>query len=143
MTNGAFPLCNNFAVGRVASWTLRYQNFSVADSLWLLVVSGLNWIILGLYLEYALPKEYGRKKDPFFFLTCCCESKKKKETKIDDAHADDFETKYLDKACYENVPFEVAHKESENKILKVSNLEKTFDNGFKAVNGVNVKMYED
>lgn len=31
--------------------------------------------------------------------------------------------------------------EAENKVLKVQDLRKTFENGFKAVNGINVKMY--
>ena len=31
--------------------------------------------------------------------------------------------------------------EAENKVLKVQDLRKTFENGFKAVNGLNVKMY--
>jgi len=75
MINGSFPLCDNFAVGRVANYTLRYQNFSVADSMWLLVIGGLNWLVLGLYLEYVMPKEFGKRRHPLFFLTCCCEKK--------------------------------------------------------------------
>lgn len=30
-----------------------------------------------------------------------------------------------------------------NRILKVSDLRKVYDNGFKAVNGINLKMYAD
>jgi ATP-binding cassette subfamily A (ABC1) protein 3 len=57
MINGSMPLANNFAVGRVANWTLRYQQFSVFDSIWLMIVGGLNLLIIGMYLEFALPKE--------------------------------------------------------------------------------------
>jgi hypothetical protein len=53
------------------------------------------------------------------------------------------ETKYLDKESYEAVPREVAQKEAEGRFLKISDLEKVYDNGFKAVNGVNLKFYAD
>jgi len=53
------------------------------------------------------------------------------------------EIKYLKKEHYEGVAPEVAQKEHEEKILKISDLEKVYSNGFKAVNGVNLKMYED
>lgn len=53
------------------------------------------------------------------------------------------ETKYLSKDAYEGVPPEIASKEDDGKILKISDLKKIYDNGFKAVNGVNLKMYSD
>lgn len=109
MINGAAPLSNNFAVGRVADWTLRYQNFSVADSLWLMIVGGINLMIIGLYLEYALPKEYGKRKHPLFFLMCCCRKKEKKQSDNLSQNMDaDHEIKYLKKEHYEGVPFEIA-----------------------------------
>ena len=36
---------------------------------------------------------------------------------------------------------ELLHQEDDNKILRISDLKKTFDNGFEAVKGLNVKMY--
>lgn len=56
---------------------------------------------------------------------------------------DNHETKYLDPSCHEGVAPEIALKEDENKILKISDLMKVYNNGFKAVDGVNLKMYED
>ena len=145
MINGSFPLVNNFAVNRVANLTLQYKQFSVADSLWLMVVGCINLILIGMYLEYALPKEFGKRRHPLFFLMCCCKKGEKKTNpdEVNKIDAGEHETQYLDKASYENVPFEIQQKEAEDRILKVTNLKKVFDNGFKAVDGVNIKMYED
>lgn len=109
-----------------------------------MIVGGINLLLIGLYLEYALPKEFGRRRHPLFFLMCCCnKSDKAKKTDVANISQGDHETQYLDKACYEGVPYEIAQKEAEDRILKVTNLKKVFDNGFKAVDGVNIKMYED
>lgn len=54
-----------------------------------------------------------------------------------------FETQYLNRECYEPVPSEVGQKEFEGNCLKISGLGKTYENGFKAVNGVNLMMYSD
>lgn len=53
------------------------------------------------------------------------------------------ETKYLNSDCFEPVDHETAAKEEQNKIIKISDLFKVYDNGFKAVNGLNLKMYKD
>lgn len=76
---------------------------------------------------------------------CCCKKGEKKTNpdEVNKIDAGEHETQYLDKASYENVPFEIQQKEAEDRILKVTNLKKVFDNGFKAVDGVNIKMYED
>jgi len=42
---------------------------------------------------------------------------------------------------YEPVSNEVAKLELRRLLLKISGLEKTYENGFKAVNGINLKMY--
>jgi ATP-binding cassette subfamily A (ABC1) protein 3 len=122
MINGSFSLCNNFAVGRVANWTLQYQNFAFIDSIWLLIVGGLNWLIFGLYLEYALPKEFGRRRHPLFFLTCLCEKKNREVTAESRADAEVNELANLDPKCYEQVPFEIQQKEKQNKVLKIGEL---------------------
>jgi ABC-type multidrug transport system ATPase subunit len=38
---------------------------------------------------------------------------------------------------------DVDQREIENQVLKISGLHKEYENGFKAVNGINVKMYAD
>jgi ATP-binding cassette subfamily A (ABC1) protein 3 len=55
---------------------------------------------------------------------------------------DNFEAKNLKKEYYEPVAADVAKLELEDKFLQISNLQKTYDNGFQAVKGVNVKMYQ-
>ena len=54
---------------------------------------------------------------------------------------DPFELKYLDRENYEPVPPEIARMELDNQYLKISDLTKTYPNNFKAVNGINLKMY--
>jgi ATP-binding cassette subfamily A (ABC1) protein 3 len=78
-----------------------------------------------------------------FFLTCLCEKKRSEVTEESRVDAEVNELANLDAKCYEQVPFEIQQKEKQNRILKIGELEKVFDNGFKAVNGVNLKMYED
>jgi hypothetical protein len=54
----------------------------------------------------------------------------KKEQAQDKKSDRNFETKYLSKDSYEDVPRETAIKEEEGKILKISDLKKTYENGF-------------
>lgn len=45
--------------------------------------------------------------------------------------------------CYEKLTPEMEEKEIKKSLLRVNNLHKQYENDFKAVNGINVKMYED
>ena len=47
----------------------------------------------------------------------------------------------MKKENFEPVSRDMAALEQENKILKISGLEKTYPNGFSAVKGLNIKMY--
>ena len=53
---------------------------------------------------------------------------------------EDFETEFLVKENYEPTADEVARL---NTFLKIKGLVKEYDNGFKAVNGVNLKLYNN
>lgn len=53
-----------------------------------------------------------------------------------------FEAKNLKKEYYEPVAADIARLELEDKFLKIANLKKTYDNGFEAVKGINMKMYQ-
>lgn len=44
---------------------------------------------------------------------------------------------------YEGVPPSVARQEASKKIMKIKNMVKTYENGMKAVQGINVKMFSD
>ena len=54
-----------------------------------------------------------------------------------------FETAFLNPLCYEKLDPEIDAKEQAKHFLKIDNLQKEYENGFKAVNGLNVKMYTD
>ena len=128
----------------------------------MLVVSLWFWVLIGLYLDAVLPKTYGERLPAFF----CCMPKywcggnrrQENETKFDDPEqlerkstlknndrrqtlVDPFELKYLKRENYEPVAPEVARLELQDQFLKISDLTKVYDNGFKAVNGINLKMY--
>ena len=45
--------------------------------------------------------------------------------------------------CYERVQAQDAAKEEFNELLTIEGLKKTYDNGFEAVKGINLKMYSD
>jgi ATP-binding cassette, subfamily A (ABC1), member 3 len=79
----------------------------------------------------------------------CCKSKKSvsqedqdpAENRNGDPNA--FDTAYIAPDNFEAPPREILQQEQQGRILKVSNLRKKYDNGFKAVNGMNIKMYSD
>ena len=54
---------------------------------------------------------------------------------------DPFEIKYLDKKNYEPVAPEVARLELQDEYLKIDGLQKVYPDGKKAVQGINLKMY--
>ena len=131
------------------------------------VVSFVIFATLGFYLDRVLPRTYGEKSPCCFcftrkFWSSCCggnqieednfaeqldadELKRRdtlRNTKGDsDGVTDPFELKYLQRENYEPVAPEIARMELENQFLKISDLKKTYPNGFKAVNGINLKMY--
>jgi pilus assembly protein TadC len=49
---------------------LQYLNISVGDSIWLFITGGLIMLLIGLYLEFVLPKTYGKRRHPLFFIFC-------------------------------------------------------------------------
>lgn len=128
-----------------STWHLEFEQFSVSEGLFLILMGGVLMILLGLYLENVLPKTYGARKHPLFCLKC--KSCKKSQKTFNNRPAPDndieFETRYLKPECFEPAPHEIRSKEMSNEILKVANLKKQYENGFKAVNGMNIKMYAD
>jgi ABC-type multidrug transport system ATPase subunit len=44
---------------------------------------------------------------------------------------------------YEPVQAEIARQELDGKYLRIENLQKTYDNGFQAVKGINLKIYQN
>jgi len=129
--------------------TILYQNYKVATALYMMFISFFVFLILGLYLEKVLPSAYGLRQ-PWYFIFQCSYwfpgSKKRApiehHSHPDDDNEEELEKKSVPEGNYEPVESNLVNLEKQNKILKVNNLHKTFDNGFKAVNGVSLKMYE-
>ena len=147
MYNGATPLVFNFLDNGIGDPSVQIKGISLIDSYWLMIVGGLNFIVIGIYLELVMPKDYGRRRHPLFFILCfftCCTKKAAPENENENLALSQFsETKYLAAENYESVQPEFAAQEKENRILRVADLRKTFENGFKAVQGVSMKMYSD
>lgn len=98
-------------------------------------------ILLGLYLEYVLPRQFGKRLGPCFCITCCFPSPPRRARKInpqDEAK----ELKSVDRSAFEPVAPETAQLETQNEFMKISNLQKKYANGFQAVSGLNVKLYK-
>jgi hypothetical protein len=98
--------------------------------------------ISGAILEYNSPKEFGQSID--FFAMC----KKKNTFK---ASAEDmkrvqngnWETRYTAENNVESISSNLEAKEDNKQFLKVEDLFKTYANGHKALNGINLKIYQD
>ena len=113
-----------------------------------------------------MPKTFGRRRHPCFCFQpkfYGCKKSNKVKIGLDGSEHDEsmthtgnvdsgidsveqtykFETAFLNPDCYEKLSPEIEPKEVAKQFLKVSNLKKQYENGFKAVNGINVKMYTD
>lgn len=139
------------------------NNYNYVTGLVMLIVSLTVFLLLGFWLDKVLPRTYGEKLPACFCFSkkFCCSCCGNQESQVFDEHlteaevqrkstlqgngresiADPFELKYLDKENYEPVPPEVGRLELENQYLKIQDLTKTYPNGFQAVNGINLKMY--
>jgi ATP-binding cassette subfamily A (ABC1) protein 3 len=126
----------------------------------MLIVGLIFWTLLGFYCEAVLPKEYGSKRHPCFmffpstYKGCCGgnvdddmteEERERRSTLLqkDSEDKDGMEVRNLKKENYEPVAAEVARSALDGQYLRIENLEKTYDNGFQAVNGINVKIYQN
>ena len=99
----------------------------------MLLISGIVFFFLGLYLDYVLPKKFGERKKACFCLPACCRKGNKaprenflpaskaaeerratiKSSSGKENVVDPFEVVYLSKKNYEPVPPEVARLELE------------------------------
>lgn len=61
----------------------------------------------------------------------------------DNSEGNDMELKNLDPRNYEPVAPEVARQGANGDYLRIEGLEKKYDNGFHAVKGLNVKIYQN
>lgn len=135
-----------------------------------MMIGGALFAILGLYLDNVMPTAVGGRKHPCFcFLPrsyTCFRSKKDGPHDTDDDDSNDtmdvsdvddekttgfitrdqsadIEIKNMAPENYESVPAEIARLEALGKILRIENLQKIYENGFKAVKGLNLRMYQN
>ena len=116
-----------------------------------MAISFFICLLLGLYLDNVLPSAYGLRKPWYFF---CSPSywfgsssqrarihQRRSTSQDHEAGHDEFETKQMKRENFEPVSRDLTNLEHENKILKIEDLHKTYPNGFSAVKGLNVRMY--
>ena len=146
----------------ITSATARSQvrNFSFTEGLWILFFSGLLWLLAGFYCDAVLPKQFGSRKaacfcfQPKTYAGCCGSKKTDREAQDDEErrstllqkdHEDggNMELKNLKKENYEPVSADVARQGLDGQYLRIEGLEKTYDDGFHAVKGLNVKIYKN
>ena len=133
-----------------------YQDYSFNTALYMLIVDFCVFFFLGLYLDKVVPSDYGQRLSPCFLCTpsfyrCCRRSRNRNNQVATDSQslleqnfdeADAFEREQMPAENYEAPPVMCRRVEQTGEFLKIENLQKTFSGGFRAVKGVNVKMYD-
>jgi ATP-binding cassette subfamily A (ABC1) protein 3 len=137
------------------------KGFSFMEGIAMLFVGLIVFALIGFYFDAVLPKQYGQKSHPCFcFMPAsyrgCCGSSGDREVdedererrstllKKDHDQSQDMECKGLDDVKnYEPVATEVARQGMDGSYLRIEDLKKTYDNGFQAVKGLNLKIYQN
>ena len=114
-----------------------YNNYRFSTCLIVMVISFEITFWLGIYLDNILPSAFGLRKACCFCCMpefCCGKERPHKHHDNSSAHEDlefaDFESKGKKKENFEPTSRDLIAQEKDGKILKISNLRKTFSNGF-------------
>lgn len=160
-----FQCLATFEASRVGNnsdniWS-QFRNFSVGEGLCFMALDLVILLLLGLYAEQVLPKTYGFRRSICFCFqksywssNVCCSSKpqiqlpKKLNSDRESSYnainqTERFETQTLDPLCYERITLQQAARDSNKRVLTITDLHKKFDNGCVAVDGLNLKMFQD
>ena len=150
-------------------FTIKHYRYSLSWAYVMFVVDFFLFIFLGYYLSNVLPHDYGIRKPWYFLFSCNYWSKKGKKKYYSKKNKNEFEeyqteeSKALDEESFSylkekknvknrhnidlnNSKFEsedIYEDKDENEILEIRNIVKIFDDGKKAVNGVNLNFYRD
>ena len=150
-------------------FTIKHYRYSLSWAYVMFVVDFFLFIFLGYYLSNVLPHDYGIRKPWYFLFSCNYWSKKGKKKYYSKKNKKEFEeyqteeSKTLDEESFSylkenkniknrhnidlnNSKFEsedIYEDKDENEILEIRNIVKIFDDGKKAVNGVNLNFYRD
>ena len=132
---------------------IEYGNFSFNLSLYMMAADFAIFFILGFYLDKVLPSEYGQRLNPCFCIlpSYWRRTDRRNPNQLDEDNLDEnlindddntFETSQMPIENYEAPPLICKRLEATGDYLKIDNLQKTFSGGFRAVKGVNMKMYD-
>jgi hypothetical protein len=67
----------------------EYQNFSVGTGISMLFFDSVFLLTVGIYLDYVMPREFGKRRNICFCFICKCCRHHKKEEKISKVHMQD------------------------------------------------------
>ena len=114
------------------------------------------FFLLGLYMDKVIPSDFGQRLNPCFLCTPsyykCCRRKRRRGQNLQNFSSDQnnaliddddaFERDQMPPENYESPPLLCKRLEQSGDYLRIDNLQKTFSGGFRAVKGVNMKMYD-
>ena len=149
-------------------FTIDHYNYSLFGGFIMFGVDFILYIFLGYYFNNVLPHDYGIRKPWYFLFTTeywCKKRAKKYYTKKEKQRLKEFqndESKTLDEESISYIKDKNALKrlnlyrndsnfesediyedKTENDIFEIRNIVKIFDDGKKAVGGVNLNFYKD
>jgi len=118
-----------------------YNNYKFSSCLILMTISFFITFWLGIYFDNVLPSAYGLRKKWYFCFTksywfgngdtrARIHQRRPTEHDTENLKDDDFESKDKKKENFEPASRDLKQQESDNKMLKIADLKKTFDNGF-------------
>ena len=117
------------------------KSYSITIFFGMAIVSMIVWTLIGLYVSYIIPTEFGTRKHP-----CFCFMRKRRtsrrqgsETLLshDESESDD----PAKSQNFEKVGNDLKELEGKEECLNIRNLKKVYPNGFHAVNNLSLKMY--
>lgn len=134
--------------------SIMYYGYNFDTALWMLFADFVLFSVLGLYMDKVIPSSFGQRLSPCFlcmpsYYRCCRRERNRHrvndedEGEIEEGDFDDaFERDQMEPENYESPPAVCRRLEAQGDFLRVDNLQKTFSGGFRAVKGVNMKMFD-
>ena len=134
-----------------------FGNYSFDSALWMMLLDFFIFFLLGLYMDKVIPSDFGQRLNPCFLCMPsyykCCRSKRRRgqgnqtftadqNNALLEEEDDAFERDQMPPENYEAPPLLCKRLEQTGDFLRIENLQKTFSGGFRAVKGVNMKMYD-
>jgi len=147
MMNPALWQLQTFQSLSFSTLNFTAEHYSVGLFFIMAAFGFIFWILLGLYITYIVPTEFGTNRHPCF---CLMFKKRRQRNATGEENASlllqnnsslDSEALGQVKPNFERVGNELKELESNNQCLKIQNLSKIYPNGFKAVDDLSLTMY--